>query len=83
MTTRQAKYKVKQIIDTFVVRAGDALSAGLVWIGAHTAMKLQSFVAVNLVLSALWLFAAYALARAYARKVAVPPDPQVSEQHHG
>ncbi len=83
VTSRDAKYKVKQIIDTFVVRAGDALSAGLVWIGAHTAMKLQSFVAVNLVLSALWLFVAYALARAYAKKIeAAPAGPPMSEPQH-
>jgi AAA family ATP:ADP antiporter len=66
VTSRDAKYKAKQVVDTFVVRAGDAMSAGLVWFGVHTSMALQSFVAVNVALSVTWLILAFVLAREYA-----------------
>jgi AAA family ATP:ADP antiporter len=39
VTSPEAKYKAKQVVDTFVMRAGDSMSAGLVWIGARTAMS--------------------------------------------
>jgi AAA family ATP:ADP antiporter len=34
-TSRQEKYKAKQAIDTFFVRAGDMVAAGVVYIGTH------------------------------------------------
>jgi AAA family ATP:ADP antiporter len=34
-TTREEKYKAKQAIDTFFVRAGDMLAAGVVFLGTH------------------------------------------------
>jgi AAA family ATP:ADP antiporter len=68
VTSRDAKYKAKQVIDTFVVRAGDAMSAGLVWVGVHTGLALGSFIAVNVALSATWLALAFLLAREYARR---------------
>ena len=34
-TSREEKYKAKQAIDTFFVRAGDMLAAGLVFLGTH------------------------------------------------
>ena len=68
VTTRDVKYKVKQVIDSFVVRVGDAISAGLVWVGVHTAMPPRFFIGFNLGLSALWLVIAIFLARSYAAK---------------
>ena len=65
-TSRDAKYKAKQVIDTFVVRAGDVMSAGLVWFGARTALPPEGFIAVNLVLSIAWLGFAFLLGRSYA-----------------
>jgi AAA family ATP:ADP antiporter len=67
VTARNVKYKAKQVVDTFVVRAGDAMSAGLVWLGVHTAMQPRTFIGVNLALSALWLVIAIFLGRAYQR----------------
>jgi AAA family ATP:ADP antiporter len=66
LTSRDAKYKAKQVIDTFVVRAGDVLSAGLVWFGAQVSLGLEAFVAVNVALSLLWLLFAVLLGRSYA-----------------
>ena len=68
VTSREAKYKVKQIIDTFVVRVGDAFSAGLVWVGVRWHLHLPTFIAVNVAFSALWLFLVILLAREHGRR---------------
>ena len=34
-TSREEKYKAKQAIDTFFVRSGDMLAAGVVFVGTH------------------------------------------------
>jgi ATP:ADP antiporter, AAA family len=34
-TTREEKYAAKQAVDTFFVRCGDMLSAGVVFVGTH------------------------------------------------
>jgi AAA family ATP:ADP antiporter len=68
VTSREAKYKVKQIIDTFIVRLGDALSAGLVWVGVRWHLRLPTFVAVNIGLSAIWLILVVLLAREHAKR---------------
>jgi AAA family ATP:ADP antiporter len=63
VTSPEAKYKAKQVIDTFVMRAGDSLSAALVWIGARTAMSARDFIAINVVLTLSWLGLAVLLGR--------------------
>ena len=68
VTSPDAKYKAKQVIDTFVMRAGDSLSAGIVWIGARTAMSMRSFIAVNAVLALVWVGLALVLGRMYAQR---------------
>jgi ATP:ADP antiporter, AAA family len=69
VTSRDAKYKAKQVIDTFVVRAGDAASAGIVWFGAHEKLALSTFLSINVLLSALWLVVAVLLGNSYAKRV--------------
>lgn len=55
-TTREEKYKAKQAVDTFFHRAGDVLSAVLVWLGTTVAaLSVQGFAAVNLAATVLWL----------------------------
>jgi ATP:ADP antiporter, AAA family len=75
VTTREAKYKVKQIIDTFIVRLGDALSAGLVWVGVRWHLQLPTFIAVNLALSAIWLVLVVFLAREHTKRTTPAPAP--------
>ena len=70
VTSPEAKYKAKQVIDTFVMRAGDSMSAGLVWIGARTAMSARSFIAINVVLTFIWLGLALLLGRMYVQRSA-------------
>ena len=68
-TNRDQKYKAKQAIDSFFVRAGDVLSAVLVFTGTTLlGFGTAGFARVNLVLAAGWLLLALAIGREYARK---------------
>ena len=58
-TTREQKYKAKQFIDTFFVRAGDVLSAALVYIGTTwLAFETRQFALVCFGLVFVWLILA-------------------------
>jgi AAA family ATP:ADP antiporter len=72
VTTREAKYKAKQVIDTFFKRAGDTMSAAVVWLTVHFALSTRSFLAINVALSLAWLGLAIALGRGYMRRSAPP-----------
>jgi ATP:ADP antiporter, AAA family len=62
-TSREEKYKAKQAIDTFFVRGGDVLSAGVVYIGAHLLhLGVNQFALVNVALIAVWIGVAVRLA---------------------
>ena len=61
-TSRQAKYKAKQAVDSFCVRAGDVLSAGVVFAGERAAFAIPAFAAVNVALTVGWLAVASGLA---------------------
>jgi AAA family ATP:ADP antiporter len=68
-TTRDEKYKAKQAIDSFFWRAGDVLSAALVYVGVtQLAFSTTGFARVNLALACIWLVLALAVGREYARK---------------
>jgi len=55
-TTREEKYKAKQVIDSFVVRTGDVLAAGTVYVGTtFLALSVSQFAWFNVVLVAVWL----------------------------
>jgi AAA family ATP:ADP antiporter len=80
VTSRGAKYKAKQVIDAFVVRIGDAASAGVVWVGARERFGLSTFIAINIVLCIAWLGAAVMLGRTYVERATeahAPPVPSV------
>jgi AAA family ATP:ADP antiporter len=66
-TTREEKYKAKQAIDTIFVRAGDALSALLVFTGTHLSFQTRHFAMVNLVFIAVWIAIAVYIGRKYTR----------------
>lgn len=70
-TARQEKYKAKQAIDTFFVRAGDVLSAVLVYAGMNwLAFETGQFALVNLALSLVWLALALAIGRENQQRTA-------------
>jgi len=62
-TSREAKYKAKQAVDSFCMRAGDVVQAGVVYVGELAAMTVPGFAAVNVVLTAGWLMVAGGLNR--------------------
>jgi AAA family ATP:ADP antiporter len=72
VTTREAKYKAKQVIDTFFKRAGDTMSAAVVWLSVHFALSTRSFLAINVALSLAWIGLAVMLGRGYVRRSATP-----------
>jgi AAA family ATP:ADP antiporter len=54
-TSREAKYKAKQAVDSFFMRMGDVIQAGFVFVGEHLAFTVQGFAAVNVLLAGAWL----------------------------
>jgi AAA family ATP:ADP antiporter len=54
-TSREAKYKAKQAVDSFFMRAGDVVQAGVVYSGERLAMAVPGFAALNVVLVGAWL----------------------------
>ena len=70
-TTREEKYKAKQVIDSFVVRTGDVLSAAVVYVGtSYFALSVSHFAWINVALVLLWLALAVATGREFNRRVA-------------
>jgi ATP:ADP antiporter, AAA family len=70
-TTREQKFKAKQAIDTFFVRSGDLLSAGVVFLGTHVLLLGPSgFAATNVVVVLFALFVAARLVAGYNRLTA-------------
>lgn len=55
LTSREAKYKAKAAIDTFVVRSGDMLQALVVLAGTKAGLALTGFAGVTLGIVVLWL----------------------------
>jgi AAA family ATP:ADP antiporter len=66
-TSREAKYKAKQVVDAFFWRAGDVLSALLVFVGSRMALSGRQFAAANAGLVLVWLLLALAIAREHRR----------------
>jgi AAA family ATP:ADP antiporter len=69
-TSREEKYKGKQAVDTFFVRTGDLVQAGLVYAGTHwLALQVTGFALVNVLLTLVWLGVALLILREH-RKLA-------------
>ena len=66
-TSREAKYKAKAAIDTFFMRFGDVLQAGVVRIGAQFHLAFSGFAWVNVGLTLIWLYAVTRLSREHRR----------------
>jgi AAA family ATP:ADP antiporter len=74
-TSRDAKYKAQSAIESFFWRAGDALSAVLVFIGSGLALSIRGFAMVNAILVLLWLAIAMAIVRQRRKE-----EPAVSDE---
>jgi len=69
VTSRAEKYAGKQAIDSFFWRAGDVLSALLVFVGTtFLALQTRGFALFNLGLVAVWLVLAVWIGRQYERR---------------
>jgi AAA family ATP:ADP antiporter len=80
---RDAKYKVKAIVDTFLVRAGDVCAAASIWIGVQFALPTRAFATFNVVLAVVWFLVAWRVAaihraRSGANQLAQPAAPQLA-----
>jgi AAA family ATP:ADP antiporter len=72
-TTREEKYKAKQAIDTFFVRAGDVISAGMVFVGVNwLALDVAGFGRANVAIILAWFVVGVVLLREYRRLTSAP-----------
>ena len=70
-TSREEKYKAKQAIDTFFVRTGDMLAAGVVFLGTHLlSFTVAGFAFVNIGIVLIAIGVAILLLRQYFRLTA-------------
>ena len=70
LPSREAKYKVKQIVDTFLVRAGDVMAAAVVWVGVRVGFETVHFLLGNIVLIVVWIITLVVLGREHRRRSA-------------
>jgi len=73
-TTREEKYKAKQVTDSFIVRAGDVLSSATVFVGtAVLALGTSGFAWINVVLVTVWIAVAVLVGKEFRRRAASLP----------
>jgi AAA family ATP:ADP antiporter len=68
VSSRIEKYLGKTVVDTVVVRAGDALTSVVILAGSRAAMSTQAFATLNLVLISVWVATVFAIGRENARR---------------
>ena len=66
-TSREAKYKAKAAIDTFFMRIGDVVQAGIVKMGSELSLAFTGFAWLNVGLTLLWLWVVSRLASQHRR----------------
>jgi ATP:ADP antiporter, AAA family len=70
-TTREEKYKAKQVTDAFAQRAGDVLHSVLIFVATGVlALTTRDLALVNLVLVVVWLVIAVLIGRRYVQLAA-------------
>lgn len=70
-TTREQKYKAKQVIDSFAARAGDVVSAGIVYLGtAVLTLSVAQFAWINVALVVVWIVVCAATGAEFRRRSA-------------
>ena len=67
-TSREAKYKAKTAVDTFFVRIGDVLTAGIVYVGTKLALSISAFAAISVVLTLAWILVCTGIYREHKRR---------------
>lgn len=68
ITSREEKYKAKAAIDTFFHRAGDVLSALVVFMGVnYLVLNTSGFAALNIALCVIWIIIGVLMAREHKK----------------
>ncbi len=70
-TSREAKYKAKQAVDSFFVRGGDVIQAGIVFAGERLAFAVPAFASINVALAGAWLGVVVLLNRQIKKKESI------------
>ena len=73
-TSREAKYKAKQAVDSFFMRAGDVLQGGIVFVGERLALAVTAFAGINIGLAVAWIAVVAALNPSYRRQLTRLPQ---------
>lgn len=69
VTSREEKYKVKALVDTFFVRLGDVAAFGLITLGLEVFhFSTRGFALTNVALVLVWLAIAFGIAREHQRR---------------
>jgi AAA family ATP:ADP antiporter len=68
--SREAKYNAKAAIDTVFVRAGDVMSAVVVWAGSRLAFGTRTFAMVNMGLIGVWLALVWTIGKRFHQRTA-------------
>ncbi len=66
--SREAKYNAKAAIDTVFVRAGDVMSAVVVWVGSRFALGAKHFAMVNMALILVWLGLVWSIGKKFQER---------------
>lgn len=66
-TSRESKYKAKAAIDTFFMRGGDVIQAGIVTLGSELQMATAGFAWLNVGFTLAWLWIASRLEKEHRR----------------
>jgi ATP:ADP antiporter, AAA family len=75
-TSREEKYKAKQVIDSLVVRSGDVLAAVTVYLGTTVfTLSVSQFAAINVVLVLCWLATSVITGLEFQRRTAAMAGP--------
>jgi AAA family ATP:ADP antiporter len=69
-TSREAKYKAKAAVDTFFMRGGDVLQAGIVFLGAMAGAGIREFALFNVALTVAWLLVAGRIVAEHRKRTA-------------
>lgn len=69
-TSREAKYKAKQAIDSFFWRTGDMLQALIVFVGVQLALGIRGFALINLTFVAVWILLVLGIAAEHRKLTA-------------
>ena len=70
ITSRDEKYKAKSVIDAFITRCGDFLSAGITLVGVALGFATVHFIMINVALAGAWLTVVALLARQHKKREA-------------